>query len=281
MKLSFALMSREEAPTHAQFHDWMEEHAQKAKRNHKELDKLVTLWEVWRADRGIMGKLFDGINTIDLEARHVHIELAGLADSDETMRSLVSFVLSTKILGSIARMPRSQRKHVVLEELGAFLNIKGADQIVKDFYERSRKYNCFVLSVIQQISNLPKDLARSVIGNCRQGFFFAQKDPKDVALLQELFDLPDSIVEILRNFHEPNAQEGAPFICWERVGNGVRITPATNIANPEMLYTANSSGGMFERRRRAMEQYDDILEGVIREAAKHAGEGRKDASETV
>lgn len=268
MKLSFALMSREEAPTHSDFHDWLDTHSREAERNREELDKLVTLLEVWRADLGIMGQLFDGVNTIDLDAKHVHIELGLIQEADPKIRALVSFVLSNKILGAITRMPRSQRKHVVLEELGSFLNVDGAKQIVRDFYERSRKLNCFVLSVIQQISNLPEDIARSVIGNCRQGFFFAQKDVKDVALLQELFELPDSIAEQLRSFKEPSPEHGAPFICWEDLGERTRITSVSNIASPEMLYVANSSGAAFEERASALAQYDDLLEGVSEEATK-------------
>ena len=270
MNLSFALMSAEEVPTHSSFCDWLDEHKCEAQYCREELEKLALLLEVWRADRGIMGRLFDGINTIDLGARHVHIELAGLADADETIRSLVSYVLSNKILGAMARMPRAKRKHVVLEELGAFLNIKGASQIVRDFYERARKYNCFVLSVIQQISNLPDAIARSVVGNCKQGFFFSQKDVRDVELLQELFELPDNVADMLRGFKEPSKEHGASFICWEDLGDRTRITPAANIAGREMLFVTNSSGSVYEERARALAQYDDLLEGVKIEAAQES-----------
>ena len=268
IKLAFAFMSRDEAPTHSDFHDWLEKYGQQAGYGQEELSKLVILLEIWRADRGIMGKLFDGVNTIDLGAKHVHIELGRIADADDRIRSLVSFVLSNKILGAINRMPRAQRKHVVLEELGAFLNIKGAKQLVREFYERARKLNCWVLSVIQQISNLPEDLARSVIGNCRQGFFFMQREPKDTELLQEIFELPDVIVETLKNFKEPTVEQGASFICWENLGNRDRITPAVNLSSAEMFYVANSSGGMYEAREKALAQYDDILEGITIEAVK-------------
>jgi hypothetical protein len=38
----------------------------------------------------------------------------------------------------------------VWEELSAFLAISDRERITREFYERMRKYNCWVISVIQQ-----------------------------------------------------------------------------------------------------------------------------------
>lgn len=267
-KLSFALMSPEEAPVHSDFHDWLDDYSRRAERNRDELDKLVTVLELWRADRGIMGRLFDGVNTIDLNAPYVHIELGRIYDADERIKPLVSFVLSNKVLGAMMRAPRKERKHVVIEELGSFLNVRGGKEIVRDFYERARKYNCWVLSVIQQVSSLPEDLSKIIVGNCRQGYFFGQSENRDIALLQELFRLPDSIVEILGNFGEPTAEHGASFICWELLDKGKRITPAVHLASREMAYLADSNGSVAEEHTHALAQYDNLLEGLAIEATK-------------
>jgi hypothetical protein len=239
---------------------------------------LATLLEPWRADSGMMGRLFDGVNTIDLSADYVHIELGLIENADETVKSLVSHIITSQILGETIRRPSSERKHVLIEELGAFINIKGGKKIVYDLYERARKYNCLVITVIQQISRLPEELARTVVGNSGQGYFFLQREPGDVALLQELFELPDSVVAQLRDFKKPDADHGAAFICWEHLDDRVRITPAVNMASPEMLYVADSHGSFSEERKRALAQYPDPMTGVLAEVAKgiagNSGESR-------
>ena len=87
-------------------------------------------------------------------------------------------------------------------------------------------------------------------------------------MLQELFELPGNVAEMLRTFKQPKKETGAPFLCWEDLGDRTRITPAANIANREVLYVANSSPALFEKRKRALAQYDDLLEGVKVEAAE-------------
>ena len=95
-----------------------------------------------------------------------------------------------------------------------------------------------------------------------------QREPGDVALLQKLFELPDTIVAQLRAFQEPNAEQGASFVCWEHLGDRTRITPAVNHASREMLYVADSHGTFAEQRRRVLAGYPDPLTGVLAEVEK-------------
>jgi hypothetical protein len=273
VNLSYAFLTRDEAPVHSDFHDYLEKFQKEAEQDQDELHLLVTLLEPWRADRGTRGCLFDGPNTVDFAAKYVHIELGRMQDADPTLKALVSLVISNTIRNEIMRRPRSQKKQLVIEELGSFLTIKGGKELVQDMYQRMRKHNCWVVSVIQQLSSLPDDLARTVVGNCRQAYLFRQKEEGDLRALQKAFDLPDSIIEMMKQFPEPSAERGAPFIFWEDLGNRSRAIPCFNLVSPEMLYVAGSSGSQHEKRKRALQGYDSVFEGVLAEVSKETQVG--------
>ncbi|MDA7907312.1 hypothetical protein N9062_00340 [Akkermansiaceae bacterium] len=268
VNLSYSFLTREDAPVHSEFHDYLEKYQKETEQDQDELQMLVTLLEPWRADRGTRGCLFDGPNTVDFSAKYVHIELGRMQDADPTLKALVSLVISSTIRNEIMRRPRSQKKQLVIEELGSFLTIKGGKELVQDMYQRMRKHNCWVVSVIQQLSSLPEDLARTVIGNCRQAYLFRQKEEGDLRALQRAFDLPDSIVELMKQFPEPSAERGAPFIFWEDLGNRSRAIPCFNLVSPEMLYVAGTGGSQHEKRKRALQEYDSVFEGVMAEVTK-------------
>lgn len=266
--LSFARMSPDEMPTHSDFHDWLRGEGSSETRDRSEFAVLVTLLEGWRVDRGAKGRLLDGVNSVDLSAPYVHLELGMLVEADGSLKAIVSHIISGRIRDEIIRRPRSQKKRVIIEELGGFLKLKGGERMVAEFYERMRKHNAWVVSVIQQVSSLPENMARSILGNTRMAFVFRQKEQRDLDALQRAFRVPATAVEAVRRFKEPNAEQGAPFLCWEGLGEHDRITLATNRATPEMLYVSGSGGDHFEERRAALSQYDDVLEGVISEAGK-------------
>jgi hypothetical protein len=266
--LAFARMSPDEMPTHSDFHDWLQAEEQSEIRDRTEIGMLVTLLDSWRSDRGAKGRLLDGVNTVNLSAPYVHLELGRLGEADSSLKAIVSHIIAGRIRDEIVRRPRSQKKRVVIEELGGFLKLDGGERLVAEFYERMRKKNAFVVTVIQQASSLPEKMARSILGNTFMAFIFRQKEQGDLDALQRAFRLPDNAVEAIRRFHEPDAARGAPFLCWEGLGEHDRITLATNRATREMLYVSGSGGDLFEKRRAALSKYDDVLEGVVAEAWK-------------
>ena len=268
MFLAYAFMEREEYPVHSDFHDFLEDYEKRAERDRDEVTALVTLLEPWRADRGTRGRLFDGHSTVDFSAKYVHIELGRMQDADPTLKALVSRVVSGTIRNEIMRRSRAEKKLLIIEELGAFLTIKGGKELVQDMYQRMRKHNTWVCSVIQQISSLPPDLARSVVGNCRQAYLFRQKEERDLEALQKAFDLPDSIIELMKQFPEPSKERGAPFIFWEDLGGKTRATLCFNLVSREMLYVAGSSGTHFEKRKQSLAAYESAFKGVLEETAK-------------
>jgi hypothetical protein len=271
MCLSFSLMGKDDMPTHSALTDWLAKEVNLAERHQEKIYDLIDALEAWRSDIGSHGAIFDGVNTVDFSGRMVHLELGRTGDAKSRLRQIASFIVASLVRNEIIRRPRDQPKRVVFEEVGSFLAIEQGAEIVRDFAKRSRKQLCWTLFVIQQISNLPDDVARSVLGNCRQGFFFRQEYEKDVRVLQEAFHLPDATASSLMRFDEPSPETGAPFICWQSSGAMPVITSGSNIATPEMLYVAGSGGKHFEQREKALAQYDSALAGVIAETKKLSG----------
>ena len=268
VSLSYAVMDREGQPTHSDFCDWLERENKEPGEHQVEKSKLVESLRAW-SRTGRYGKLFDGVSTIDYSGKILHLELGKILDGDEQLRSIIPLIITNAVMKCIIQKPRGQRKRVVMEELGSFLKkVKGGKQLVRDFYERSRKYNVFCISVIQQLSNLPADLKNSVLGNVRQAFIYKQKYEVDAREIQSAFGLPDSTIDILMNFPEPSKERGAPFIHWQNTGATAQIRVCFNIASPEMLYLSSSTASHHDQREKSLGDYDSPVEGIIAETAK-------------
>ncbi|MFT4641402.1 MAG: hypothetical protein ACI8T1_004739 [Verrucomicrobiales bacterium] len=113
------------------------------------------------------------------------------------------FEIATCHLEVLTR-PRAQRKGIVLEELSTFLTILDGDRITRELYERMRKYNCWVISVIQQFGRFyESDVRSSVMGNSRVLFLLKQRDKQDLDRIDESFPLPDITKHAIANFPEP------------------------------------------------------------------------------
>ena len=266
--LAVAFMKPDEQAMHSDFHDFLESESSKPSRHQREIGELATHLAAWRAG-GKYGQILDGVNTIDLGGRIVHIELGRISDSLPELRNLAGFILTNQVRNQIAfQRPRGERKRIIVEELGGFLEVKGGEKLVVQLFQQMRKHGCWVLGVCQQLSTLPKSLRDTVVGNCRQAFFFKQKYESDARVIQKSFQLPDVTVDALMNFPDPTPELGAPFIYWQNGSGANRITTGLNLVSPEMLYVASSNNKHFEAREKALANYDSVLDGIIAESAK-------------
>ncbi|MGB0372828.1 MAG: VirB4 family type IV secretion system protein [Opitutales bacterium] len=264
---SYGLMSDDEQPTHADFHDWLEQHAEGERYFDREVQELILVLEKWRRDRGGY-HLFDGVGTISLDADVIHLELSKISDGDEELKAVASFVVGNWVRSHIMGLPGGLRKVVVLEELGAFLQIPGGKAFLRDMMERMRKHNTAVLCTIQQLSLLPEDLATSVLGNSGQAFLFGQNYEQEVVALQKAFKLPHAAAQRLLQFGPPTPEEGAQFLHCIFNEKRRRVVSASSISSPEAIYLSSSSGGHLEEREMVLGQYDDFVDGVYAEVAK-------------
>ncbi len=259
---AFAFMSRQEMPTHGMFCDWLETQSD----NNEELALIKSNLGRWRADRGC--GLFDGISTFSFTGRVVHIELGLISEADKQLKELAALIVSSYIRNTITRMDRSKRKLVVFEELGRFLTFDNAEHIVADYYERGRKYNTCVLAVVQQITKIPETLRNSILGNSSFGMFFRSRTTTDAGTLQKSFQLPESTALSLMKLEKPSKKLGAHFICWQDGIDGSVIHHGRNIVSPEMLYVSDSGGENYEKRKKALARYYNVIDGIKAESRK-------------
>ena len=212
---------------------------------------LAKLLEPWCAF-GNYGAILDGVNNVSLAGRIAHFELGSIPESAEDLRAVAAFLITNHVRSEIMARPRSTRKRVILEELSAFLAIPNGDRITREFYERMRKYSCWVFSVIQQFSRFHDSPVRSsVMGNSRLLFLLKQRDRQDLDRISEAFPLPDVTKSTIASFPAPSTQQSRPHAAfvYYRDGDGKpTIVNARNEASKEMLYASASNGSIFEQR---------------------------------
>lgn len=264
----FRFMKPDEVPRHRDFCDWLENQLEQSSSKSRELEQLCLIAADWKNEGGKHGPILDGWSTVDFSRSILHFELGRLDSASSTLQDLVTFVIATIVRREITYRPRGQKKRVVFEEMGAFLELSGARKIVRDYFERGRKYNCWCVAVIQQISNIPEDLARSVLGNCKQGLFFRQQYEAEVRALQKALCLPEESATSLLSLPHPTPEGGAAFLYWQSHGTLPLVSRGFNITTPEMLYVSGSGGEEHDLREVSMAKYADPLEGVIAEVEK-------------
>ncbi len=251
-KFAYQNIEESKQPTHSDLCNWLESLLEDPRHAYGGDIRLILVFlQVWRRDRGVY-TLFDGEGNVDLGGDMVCLELSKLDTSQPQLLRITTEVILNRIRKEIINAPRGIRKRVVFEELGAFLNVPGGKELVRDFYERSRKYNCWVVSVIQQLSLLPEDLATSILGNSRQAFIFGQAFEADVRIMQKHFKLSEAAVQNIMRFMEPSVEHGAPFLHWYTEDQQNHSDILWNVPSPEMLYLSSSSGEHFDKRQKQL-----------------------------
>lgn len=197
-----AFWTPEDFPTHSALVELMAfgrfaEHAK------EEIDRLATLLRAWTA-QGQYGRLFDGTTTISLDRPVVHFELGLIPEQATELKAAAGLLISGFARQHLLSLPRSVRKRIVFEELARFLNVRGGEQIVAEGYAQLRKFNCWVVSIVQQYALFRSSRVRSaVIGNAKQFFLMRQADRSDLAELARDLALPESAVEAIQNYPLP------------------------------------------------------------------------------
>ncbi|MEZ5325763.1 MAG: hypothetical protein R3F19_11960 [Verrucomicrobiales bacterium] len=267
-RLALAYLKPHEFPTHAQLQELLVLESHGA--NGEESRFLAKLLEPWCAF-GNYGAILDGTNNVNLAGRIAHFELGSIPESAEDLRSVAAFLITNHVRNEVMSRPRSTRKRVILEELSAFLAIPNGDRITREFYERMRKYNCWVFSVIQQFSRFHDSPVRSsVMGNSRLLFLLKQRDRQDLDRISEAFPLPDVTKSTIASFPVPTSQQSRPYAAfvYYRDGDGKpTIVNARNEASKEMLYASASNGAIFEQRARELNGLP-VVDGIVERAGR-------------
>ncbi len=267
-RFSYSSMTPEEAPRHSDFQNWLELENLAEVAESDDIARLASDLATWCASDGRHGNLLDGVNTVSFDESLIYIELGNIQDSSAQLKEMSSYIVTNYIQSAIASRARSEKKLILIEELGAFFSIRGGAKIARNFYERSRKSNTCCISVAQSLSSLEhRDVVESMVSNSSTGIFFKQSGESEIEYISSAFRLPQSTRDTLRSFNKPNAQTGAPFLCCKKSGSTPTILTGCHIAHPEMLYLASSSGGQHEKRKADFDHDKELIDVVIEQAS--------------
>lgn len=210
-QVACAFYGREEFPVHRMLVKLLRS-GRIAEHGKEEIDRLATLLGAWTAD-GQYGKLFDGPTTVSLQRRVAHFELGLIPEQATELKVAAGLLVSGMGRQHILALPRKERKRVLFEELGRFLDTPGGEKIVAESYEQLRKHNCWAMSIIQQYGRFKASRVRSAImGNAKQFFFMRQNDRTDLVDLTRDLPLPESAAEAIQRYPLPEQlPEGRKF----------------------------------------------------------------------
>ncbi len=264
-RLAFAGLKPEQMPNHSQLQEML---SMETMGTHQlECRQLAQLLEPWCA-HGSYGALLDGENNVSLSGRIAHFELGYIPESAKDLRAVAAFLITNHVRNEVMTRKRSTRKRVILEELSAFLTIPDGDRITREFYERMRKYNCWVFSVIQQFGRFYDSPVRSsVMGNSRLLMLLKQRDRQDLERISEAFPLPEVTQGAIASFPEPKTFSS--FVYYREDDGKPVIANARNRASREMLYATASDGETFERRAREMKGKGSVVERISHALQQH------------
>jgi|GEM_PF-625952 len=234
-----------------------------------EYNIIGKLLEVWLRD-GQYGPIVDGASNIDLSRKIVHFELGSIKESERELLAVAGFLITNDVRNHIMTMPRGERKRLILEELSAFLSLDNGPKIVRDYYERMRKYNCWVLSILQNFGRIAEQspgVTGAIVSNCQQIFLLKSNSQSDLDLISKTYPIPEVTRNAVMSFPKPEGsgpdvyngyaivqlQEGRP-----------KVTLGRNYAHHELLYVSSSTGSVFEKRNRQLRSEPDIIDAIIR-----------------
>jgi len=270
MSLGYTLMKPEDMPTHSQFVELLNLESRQ-RRAHEDLGLLRMLLEPW-SRTGRYGAILDGVNNVNLSGKVVHFELSYIPESAKELRTVAAFLITNDLRKEIMSRPRSTRKRVILEELSAFLAMPDGDRITREYYERMRKYSCWVFSIIQQFGRIKDHPVRSsVVGNSRVMFMLKQPDQRDVESMSEGFRIPSITKKQVTSFPDPSEMKTDPygsFVYYHEATGRPRIAIGRHQASKEMILASATSGEAFEKQNEQLKEFNDDAYKMIVSQAK-------------
>lgn len=270
MSMAYTLMKPEDMPTHSQFVELLNLESRQ-RRAHEDLGLLRMLLEPW-SRTGRYGAILDGVNNVDLSGKVVHFELSYIPESAKELRTVAAFLITNDLRKEIMSRPRSTRKRIILEELSAFLAMPDGDRITREYYERMRKYSCWVFSIIQQFQRIKDHPVRSsVVGNSRIMMMLKQPDQRDVESMSEGFRIPAVTRRQVTSFPDPSEMKTDPyasFVYYHEATGRPRIAIGRHQASKEMILASATSGEAFERQNDELKVYGGDAYKMILSQAK-------------
>jgi hypothetical protein len=220
---------------------------------------------------GLVGGFIDGPTNVDIRGAGVHLDTSRLPEG--TLKELAGFVVFDHVRQHVITLPRSAPKVMLLDELRRILLIPGAREFVKELLAQMRKYRCVFIGAFQeasQIDDIDPALTDLLLGQCKQFFLMRQNNADQVRRIARVIGLPAAAERaVLRHplvEHQAGPRKASFFTFFSGEGEASLCGTVRVEVDPAMLYVAESSGAVFDRRAKALEGYPSVLEGVLCES---------------
>jgi type IV secretion system protein TrbE len=205
MQTAYSAFTPEEYPTHSALLDLMF-FSRLPEHRKEEIDQIATLLTAWTAS-GQYGKLFDGITNISLTGKIAHFELGYIPEQAVELKTAAGLLISGFTRQHIITLPRHQWKRIIFEEAARFLDVPGGEKIMGEGYAQLRKFNCWIISIVQQYSKFKSTRIRPVImGNSKQFFLMRQFDRSDLEDISKDIQLPEVMIDAVQHYPLPEQQ---------------------------------------------------------------------------
>jgi hypothetical protein len=205
MQTAYSAFTPEEYPTHSALLDLMF-FSRLPEHRKDEIDQIATLLTAWTAS-GQYGKLFDGITNISLTGKIAHFELGYIPEQAVELKTAAGLLISGFTRQHIITLPRSVWKRIIFEEAARFLDVPGGEKIMGEGYAQLRKFNCWIISIVQQYSKFKSTRIRPVImGNSKQFFLMRQFDRSDLEDISKDIQLPEVMIDAVQHYPLPEQQ---------------------------------------------------------------------------
>jgi len=220
---------------------------------------------------GVVGGFIDGPTNVEVRGAGLHFDTSRLPEG--TLKELAGFVVFDHVRQHILTLPRASSKVMLLDELRRILLIPGATEFVKELLAQMRKYRCVFIGAFQepsQIDDIDPALTELLLGQCKQFFLMRQNNADQVRRIARVIGLPGAAQRAIMQHplveHQAGARRASYFTYFSRetaapVSGTVRVE-----VDPAMLYVAESSGAVFDRRMRVLGKYPSVYEGVLAES---------------
>jgi hypothetical protein len=205
MQTAYSAFTPEEYPTHSALLDLMF-FSRLPEHRKEEIDQIATLLTAWTA-AGQYGKLFDGTTNISLTEKIAHFELGYIPEQAVELKTAAGLLISGFTRQHIITLPRQQWKRIIFEEAARFLDVPGGEKIMGEGYAQLRKFNCWIISIVQQYSKFKSTRIRPVImGNSKQFFLMRQFDRSDLEDISKDIQLPEVMIDAVQHYPLPEQQ---------------------------------------------------------------------------
>jgi hypothetical protein len=220
----------------------------------------------------VVGAFIDGPTNVEVRGAGLHFDTSRLPEG--TLKELAGFVVFDHVRHHILTLPRGASKVMLLDELRRILLIPGATEFVKELLAQMRKYRCVFIGAFQepsQIDDIDPALTDLLLGQCKQYFLMRQNNADQVRRIARVIGLPGAaqraIVQHPLVEHQQGARKASYFTYFSREASAPVCGTVRVEVDPAMLYVAESSGAVFDRRMKALGKYPSVLEGVLAESS--------------